>query len=277
MKPIVSALIFVAAAFGITACGTNPEVPAGHEGYVFESPRIFGEGGFRRSIRGPGNYGFSMWRNLTINVDTRPNTYAETFKILAKDKVNMAVGAQVILSLKPNSVQDVVENHGSNKWYERKVKKVFRSFVRREVQQYRSGVIKEKRDEIEEAIRLSLADYLEKTPFVIIKLVVGNIDFPEKIVQEIENRVAMEEKEKAKDIENLIAAKDAEIRRTEAKGIRDAQQIIDQSLTTNYLQYEAIKSQAKMASSPNHTVVYIPSGENGIPLVKTTDQRGKAR
>ena len=26
-----------------------------------------------------------------------------------------------------------------------------------------------------------------------------------------------------------------------------------------------------MASSPNHTTVYIPSGDNGIPLIRTVD------
>jgi hypothetical protein len=27
-----------------------------------------------------------------------------------------------------------------------------------------------------------------------------------------------------------------------------------------------------MANSPNHTTIYIPSGNNGIPLVKTVDE-----
>jgi hypothetical protein len=40
-------------------------------------------------------------------------------------------------------------------------------------------------------------------------------------------------------------------------------------LTANYLQHEAIQAQLAMSKSPNHTTVYIPSGTNGIPLVKT--------
>ena len=60
----------------------------------------------------------------------------------------------------------------------------------------------------------------------------------------------------------------AEIRVQEAKGIAESQKIIDSSLTENYLQYLAIKAQEKMADSPNHTEVYIPSGMNGIPLIK---------
>lgn len=63
----------------------------------------------------------------------------------------------------------------------------------------------------------------------------------------------------------------AQIRIEEAKGLSESQKIIDKSLTTNYLQYMAIKAQEKMAGSPNHTQVYIPSGTNGIPLVKTIE------
>ena len=70
-----------------------------------------------------------------------------------------------------------------------------------------------------------------------------------------------------KAIEKKIAMKDAEIRIEEAKGIAQAQKIINATLTKNYLQHEAINFQLKMADSPNHTTVYIPSGTNGIPLV----------
>lgn len=61
----------------------------------------------------------------------------------------------------------------------------------------------------------------------------------------------------------------ADIRVVEAKGIAEAQRIINATLTDKYLQHEAISSQAMMANSQNHTTVYIPSGQNGIPLVKT--------
>lgn len=62
----------------------------------------------------------------------------------------------------------------------------------------------------------------------------------------------------------------ADIRVAEANGIAQAQQIINATLTDRYLQHEAIKAQEKMAGSPNTTFIYIPSGQNGIPIVGTT-------
>ena len=78
---------------------------------------------------------------------------------------------------------------------------------------------------------------------------------------------------KIKQQEQLIQVEKqkADIRVQEALGISKAQSIINATLTDQYLQHEAIQAQEKMASSPNHTQIYIPVGTNGIPLVKTVD------
>ena len=41
---ILATAVLAALAFSMSGC-TNPYVPAGHEGYVFERPRLFGKGG----------------------------------------------------------------------------------------------------------------------------------------------------------------------------------------------------------------------------------------
>jgi len=63
----------------------------------------------------------------------------------------------------------------------------------------------------------------------------------------------------------------AQIKVEEAKGIAEAQKIINTTLTDRYLQHEAIQAQMEMANSPNHTQIYIPVGTNGIPLIKTIE------
>jgi uncharacterized iron-regulated membrane protein len=63
----------------------------------------------------------------------------------------------------------------------------------------------------------------------------------------------------------------AQIRIVDAQGIAESQRIINATLADRYLQHEAIQAQLQMANSPNHTTIYIPSGNNGIPLVKTVD------
>lgn len=48
------------------------------------------------------------------------------------------------------------------------------------------------------------------------------------------------------------------------------QRIINSSLTPLYLQHEAIQAQLAMANGTNHTVISIPTGDSGIPLVRDT-------
>lgn len=63
----------------------------------------------------------------------------------------------------------------------------------------------------------------------------------------------------------------AQIQIAQAQGIAQAQKIISNSLTNQYLQYEAIEAQKSEINSPNHTIIYVPSGDNGIPLVQTVN------
>lgn len=256
----------------LTGC-SNPSTPAGHEGYVRENPRIWGKGGFKGALKGPANYGVSLWRNEVENVDFRPQTYAENFKILAKDELNISFRFQTIIKVKPGTIKTVVEEFAGAKFYPRYIKEPLRAMVRKNVQTLESRQVKEKRTEIATAVMEELTAYLADTPFMAISGVVGNIDYPKVVTEAVEKKLAAKQLLDEKETQKEIAKKDAEIRIEEARGIAEAQRIINSTLTVNYLQHEAINAQLKMAASPNHTTVYIPSGANGIPLVGALNQK----
>jgi len=65
-----------------------------------------------------------------------------------------------------------------------------------------------------------------------------------------------------------IHEQQAQIRLADAVGIREAQDKISQTLTPLYVQFEMVDALKQMAASgKNNTVVYIPTGANGIPLI----------
>lgn len=67
-----------------------------------------------------------------------------------------------------------------------------------------------------------------------------------------------------------VAKQQAEIRLQNAVGVREAQDEIAKTLTPLYVQFEMVEALKAIAQSgQNNTVVYIPSGANGIPLVST--------
>ena len=69
------------------------------------------------------------------------------------------------------------------------------------------------------------------------------------------------------------AQADAQARYTEAVGIRRAEDLIATGKLTNpYLQYLAIEAQRAVATSGrNNTLIYLPSGNGGVPLVQSVN------
>lgn len=68
-----------------------------------------------------------------------------------------------------------------------------------------------------------------------------------------------------------VQTQKAQIAIEEAKGIAESQRIIQNTLTPLYIQYLAIQAQKSQVEGQNHTVIYVPSGNNGIPLVQTVN------
>lgn len=65
-----------------------------------------------------------------------------------------------------------------------------------------------------------------------------------------------------------VTKQQAEIRYQEAVGLREAQDEVAKTLTPLYVQFEYAKALEEIAKSgKNNSVVYIPTGNGGVPLV----------
>lgn len=65
----------------------------------------------------------------------------------------------------------------------------------------------------------------------------------------------------------LVQNQLANVKAAEAEGIRRAQDTINKTLTALYVQHEAVQAQLAMAKSQNHTIIYVPAGTNGTPVI----------
>ncbi len=257
----------------ISGCGcTNPMTPAGYEGYLFKKPYIFGKKEFYGTQIGQTSAGLS-WRMFVINIDMRPLTKDEAFELLSKDQLNLHFKAHLIVSLKSGGIKDIVEKYGSEQWYERNLQQIFRSEIYNEVTKYNAFDSVERREDIGRIVFEKLAKICLNTPFIIKTIVIGNISPPEAVAKAVEEKLKADQELIRKEKMIEITKKEAEIRIEEAKGIAEAQRIINVTLTQNYLQHEAIKSQERLAGSPNTTFIYIPVGQSGIPIVNTINNK----
>jgi len=101
---------------------------------------------------------------------------------------------------------------------------------------------------VREILNNELGDYAQ-----INQVIFEDIRLPASITEAIEAQQAELEKIKRTENQKAVAENQAEIRRIEAQGIADSNQIIQSSLTREYLQYEAIQK-----FNPSAEKVYIP-------------------
>jgi regulator of protease activity HflC (stomatin/prohibitin superfamily) len=106
--------------------------------------------------------------------------------------------------------------------------------------------------------------------FMIQRVVVRALNTDPSIEQSIQLAVQNQKKLEAKKIEVEIAAKEADIEIAKAQGIAKANQIINASLTAEYLQHEINLALSEFAKHDGQTVV-IPANMQGFQLMLGKD------
>ena len=271
-------------ALGLVGC-TNPSTPAGYVGYVTKHPYTM-PARFYELQTGPTSTGLG-WMLEVTNISVTPNTSTEQFvgptAVLAKDNLHIEFQAHLLWKVEPQNVKNFVEKYGEtgenplNNAYVNFIKEPFRTYTRDEVQKYDGLDIKDNIDAIGSAVQDRILALTKGTPFTIISVVIGNIQYPDTVAQSVANKLAATQVLEQTTIEIQTAKAKAQIREADAEGVAKAMDTINQKLTPLYVQYEAIQAQQKMVDSPNHTEIYIPVGPMGVPIVGTMrpGQEGK--
>ncbi|KKT80848.1 MAG: hypothetical protein A3B99_05310 [Candidatus Yanofskybacteria bacterium RIFCSPHIGHO2_02_FULL_44_12b] len=267
---------------------SNPHTPAGYVGYVTRGA-VFGKAQFVKLQTGPTSTGRGWLLDVT-NVSVTPYTYTEDFmkedSVLSKDNLKLSFRVHTVFKMRPDRVQDFMDNFsylGNGQGdpehpdeivrvaYGNFIKEPLRTFSRDEVQKHNGLEVKDNITSIGQAIEKRIRAITDKTPFELSSVVVGNIQYPQEVSDAVANKLATTQLLERKTTEIEIEKKDKEKRVIQAQGIAQAMAIIQQQLTGQYLQHEAIEAQKLMVNSPNNTVVYIPVGPMGVPIVGTMD------
>ncbi len=272
-------VFIMAAGIVIASIGgcTNPSTPAGYVGYVTKHPYLL-PARFYQLQTGPTSTGMG-WRLEVTNILVTPITSTEEFTgpnaVLAKDNLHIEFRAHLLWKIDPQNVRGLVEKYGGTGPYPEQaaynnfVKEPFRTYTRDEVQKFNGLDVKDNIDAIGTAVQDRILKLTQGTPFTIIGVVIGNIQYPKAVAESVANKLAATQVLEQTTIEIQTARARAQIREADAEGIAKAMETINQKLTPIYVQYEAIQAQEKMVNSPNHTEVYIPTGPMGVPIVGT--------
>jgi regulator of protease activity HflC (stomatin/prohibitin superfamily) len=292
---VVLVVVFTLAVAVVWSLGAaNPFTPAGYVGYMTKGA-VMGRSHFYGIQRGPTSPGRTWLLDVT-NVSITPYTYTEDFShddaVLSRDNLKIAFQVHTVWHVDESKVPLFMDRFSTTVGrgtlekepdaivkvaYGNFVREPLRTYARDEVQRRNGLEVKDALIAIGDAVLARIQRYAAASPFVVSSVVVGNVQYPEEVAAAVSRKLAATQELQRKDTEIEIERKERTKREVQAQGIANAMQIIRGQLSGMYIQHEAIEAQKLMVNSPNHTVVYIPSGAMGVPLTGTfsaTDPKG---
>jgi regulator of protease activity HflC (stomatin/prohibitin superfamily) len=124
-----------------------------------------------------------------------------------------------------------------------------------------------KRDEFQNRIFKDIEENFRVRGLLLEQLLIRNINLPASVKQTIESKINAEQEAQKMTFVLQKEKQEAERKRVEAQGIADYQQILSTGLSDRQLQYETIKAQQAIATSPNTKVIIMGGGKGNLPLM----------
>jgi regulator of protease activity HflC (stomatin/prohibitin superfamily) len=134
-----------------------------------------------------------------------------------------------------------------------------------------------KREQIADSIKARLQESLDSNDpgvFEVTRIVIRSVLTDPSIEESIREAVANQKRLEAKQVMVEIERKNAEIEAIRAQGIANANNIINKTLTTEYLQHELNLTLQKFAETGANTIV-VPANMRGFDMILPTDKLTK--
>jgi len=222
----------------------------------------------------------SIVRSWT-NYSTREVQYpreggAERLAALTSDQLQIEVDAAFRYRIEPDSAVSLYLAIGEPLAIHGFVYNSYRSAVRDAVAEIPAAeILSQERAAIGDRIEQMMAARLEPRGIYITDFFVREIVPPATLREAIESKLAREQQVQAEGYQTQVVAEQANQKRAEAEGIRDAQDIIATSLTgvsgQRYLYWRYLEVLGEVATGQNNMV--IAPTEGGIPIFFTPDSQ----
>ncbi|MCM8795822.1 MAG: prohibitin family protein [Candidatus Omnitrophica bacterium] len=253
IKPIINATV-IGLILGIILSMIRV-VPAGHVGVV----DFFGKVSSRYL-----NSGINLVNPLAkvINMSVRTQENMEIMPVPSKEGLTINLDISILYRLDPNRAVEMYKNVGLH-YKEIVVIPQFRSAARGITVAYEAKALyTSEREMLAQAIFESLKTMLAERGIILERVLLRAITLPPTVSNAIEQKLKAEQEAERMKFVLQREMQEAERKRIEAQGIRDAQAIIAQSLTSQYLHYLWINT---LNQNPN--VIYVATEAN-MPIFR---------
>lgn len=197
---------------------------------------------------------------------------SERLTALTSDQLTIAIDAAYRYRLVPDSVLDLYLTVGPMGDVHEFVYNTYRSAARDAVANIAAAdILSRERAGIGEQIQAIMESRLTPRGIEITDFFVRDIEPPPSIREAIEQKLAREQQVQAEAYQTQVVQEQANQRRAEAEGIRDAQQTISESLAgvsgQRYLYWRYIEALMSVGEGSNNLV--IAPTEGGVPIFVT--------
>ncbi len=200
-----------------------------------------------------------------IIVSTQTENLEVGLNIPSKEGLNIFSEVSILYNINPKDAPELLRNIGTD-YEENVILPVFRSAVADVSANYfAKDMHTGERDNIEIAIKEKMMNYLDDKGIEIEAVLLKSIQLPQSLAMAIEEKLEAEQQAERMEFVITQTEREAEQKRIEAAGIRDAQIIISEGLDQRVLQFKSLEAFEKLANSTNAKVI-ISDGDMPIIL-----------
>ena len=232
--------------------------------YLFSSCAIVrpGEVGVRQKLgRLKGNIidpGLALINPLTtilVKIPTRTVNREVKLNLPSKEGLNVSSQISILYHVKQEKAVDIINEVGAN--FERVlILSTFRSASADVCAQFfAKDMHSGKRSVIEKQIKEKMTKLLENRGFVIEAVLLKSITLPSGLYAAIESKLRAEQQAQQMEFVLLKENKEAERKRIEAAGIRDAQLIIKEGISEGNIEWKSLEVLREIATSNNAKLI----------------------
>ncbi len=190
----------------------------------------------------------------------------DAIRVLAADGLEVTIDMTVLYRVLPQDAPRIIREIGED--FENKiVRPLTRTRVRDNAVAFSAvELYSTKREAFQTNIKTSIEKDFRDRGLVLEQLLVRNITLPASVKESIERKITAIQDAQRMEYVLEKGKQEAELKRVEARGVADAQQILSSALSDKVLQYEMIKAQRELANSQNSKIIIMGGGKN-IPLM----------
>jgi regulator of protease activity HflC (stomatin/prohibitin superfamily) len=192
---------------------------------------------------------------------------------LSRDQLILKFDVSVWYHLDPSQANNVYANIGLN-YEEVIVRPAIRTALVDAATKFdASDVMSLQRDAYTKMVTELLLQELKGKGVIIDNVLIRNVEPPETVSDAIAAKLKASQEAQQMEYTLQYAQKEAQRKAIEAQGISNAQKIIDNGLTQNYLEWYYISQLKDVVSSPNNTTIILPFDQKLVPLLNVSGKK----